>query len=100
VTNVHLIKSSSGFQLVFETDSSFKFIPLRHEFKLDSPYLSEAFSKSEEEAIERVVRRELKSKESDDRIVRIVRNVLTQVYKNMYTRRGFWRDGLNAQDAN
>ena len=54
--------------------------------------LFEALEKGDKERIERIVRRELKSKESNELFLKNVKSALTQLFKTFYTRRTFWRD--------
>lgn len=58
--------------------------------------LAESISKSDEDRIAEIVRRELKGKASEEYLVKVIRSVLTQLFKTFYTRRSFWRDSLNA----
>lgn len=53
---------------------------------------SEAFKTK----VEKIVKDRLKNeKVLEDRVVEITRNVLTQLYKALWTKRSFWRDNLN-----
>lgn len=53
---------------------------------------SEAFKTK----VEKIVKDRLKTeKVLEDRVVEITRNVLTQLYKALWTKRSFWRDNLN-----
>lgn len=61
--------------------------------------LDEAISSSDEEKIEGIVRRVLKSKPSEEVILKMTRNVLVSLFRSLYTRRGFWRDSLSASNA-
>lgn len=45
--------------------------------------------------IEDIVTTKIKgNKELEDKIVDITKNVLTQLYKTLYTKKSFWRDNL------
>ena len=58
--------------------------------------LVEKFTKTDTEEVERIARAIVKDKLDDEHIVKIVRNVLVQLYKTFYTRRSFWTTSLNA----
>jgi len=46
--------------------------------------------------IEKIVKDRLKNeKELEDKVVEITKNVLTQLYKTLWTKRGFWKSGLS-----
>jgi hypothetical protein len=46
--------------------------------------------------IEKIVKDRLKNeKELEDKIVDITKNVLTQLYKALWVKRGLWRDSLS-----
>jgi hypothetical protein len=46
--------------------------------------------------IEKIVKDKLKNdKELEDKVVEITKNVLTQLYKTLWVRRGMWRDTLS-----
>ena len=46
--------------------------------------------------IEKIVKDRIKNeKELEDKVVEITRNVLTQLYKNLWTKRAFWRNNLS-----
>lgn len=46
--------------------------------------------------IEDIVTTKIKgNKELEDKIVDITKNVLTQLYKTLYTKKSFWRDNLS-----
>ena len=48
--------------------------------------------------IERIVKDRIKNeKELEDKVVDITRNVITQLYKVLWTKRGFWRNMLKNQ---
>lgn len=57
--------------------------------------LHEAFTQSDEDKIEQIVRREIKGKAFEDRVLKLSKGILTQLFKNLYTRRSTWRDPLN-----
>jgi hypothetical protein len=45
--------------------------------------------------VERIVKDRLKNeKELEDRVVKITKNVITQLYKTLWTRRGMWQSQL------
>lgn len=45
--------------------------------------------------VEKIVKDKLKdNKELEDKIVDITKNVITQLYKTLWVKRGFWRDNL------
>ena len=55
-------------------------------------YMSSADFKSK---VEKIVKDRLKNeKEIEDKVVEITKNVLTQLFKTLYTKRGFWKDNL------
>ena len=46
--------------------------------------------------IEKIVKDRLKNeKELESKVVEITKNVLTQLYKTLWTKRGFWKSGLS-----
>ena len=46
--------------------------------------------------IEKIVKDKLKNnKELDDKVVDITKNVLTQLYKTLWTKRNFWKSSLS-----
>jgi hypothetical protein len=46
--------------------------------------------------IEKIVKDKLKNdKDLEDKVVEITKNVLTQLYKTLWVRRGMWRDTLS-----
>jgi len=46
--------------------------------------------------IEKIVKDRLKNdKELEDKVVEITRNVLTQLYKTLWVKRGMWRNSLS-----
>ena len=46
--------------------------------------------------IEKIVKDRIKNeKELEDKVVEITRNVLTQLYKNLWVKRAFWRNNLS-----
>jgi hypothetical protein len=46
--------------------------------------------------VEKIVKDRLKNeKELEDKIVEITKNVLTQLYKTLWTKKSFWRDNLS-----
>lgn len=50
--------------------------------------------------IEKIIKDKLKSnKELEDKIVDITKNVLTQLYKTLWVRRGMWRDTLSNKSS-
>jgi hypothetical protein len=85
---VYILEHRSRFQLVFDRGSCVSFHPV-------SVTLQESLSKTDEEKIEKIIRRELKGKEFEERVLKLTKGVLTQLYKLFYTRRAFWRDSLN-----
>ena len=67
-------------------------------------YLTETFTQTDKLEIERIVRKEikdsmtdskLKSKEFEKRLVDVSKNVLVQLYKQLYNKRSFWTSGLS-----
>lgn len=62
-------------------------------------YLVEDISSKDEERVEAIVRRVLKSKPSEEVLLKMTRNVLVSLFKALYTRRGFWRDSLSATNS-
>lgn len=55
------------------------------------------FSRADTDVVTQIVKRELKSKESDERILKLTKAVLTSLFKQLYTRRSTWKDGLTLQ---
>jgi hypothetical protein len=52
-------------------------------------------SKSFKDKVEKIVKDKIKSdKELEDKVVEITTNVLTQLYKTLWAKRGFWRNDL------
>jgi hypothetical protein len=52
------------------------------------------------EKIEKIVKDKLKNnQELDDKIVEITRNVLTQLYKTLWNKRGIWRNNLTNKSS-
>ena len=50
--------------------------------------------------IEAIVKDRLKNeKELEDKVVEITKNVLTQLYKVLWTKRGVWRDNLTNKSS-
>ena len=50
--------------------------------------------------VEKIVKDKLKDdKELEDKIVEITKNVLTQLYKTLWTKRGFWRNDLKNKSS-
>jgi hypothetical protein len=50
--------------------------------------------------IEKIVKDKLKDdKGLEDKMVEITKNVLTQLYKTLWTRRGFWRNDLKNKSS-
>jgi hypothetical protein len=50
--------------------------------------------------VEAIVKDHLKNnKELEDQVVDITKNVLTQLYKTLWTKRGFWKSALKNQSA-
>lgn len=46
--------------------------------------------------IEKIVKDRIKNeKELEDKVVEITKNVLTQLYKTLWTKRGFWRSNIS-----
>jgi tryptophanyl-tRNA synthetase len=53
-------------------------------------------SKEFKSKIEKIVKDRLKDdKELEDKMVEISKNVITQLYKTLWTRRSFWRSNLS-----
>ncbi len=52
-------------------------------------------SKSFKDNIGKIIKDKIKNdKEIEDQIVDITRNVITQLYKTLWTKRGFWRNEI------
>lgn len=46
--------------------------------------------------IEKIVKDRIKNeKELEDKVVEITKNVLTQLYKTLWTKRGFWKSNIS-----
>jgi hypothetical protein len=57
-------------------------------------------SKTFNNKIEKIVKDQLKNdKDLEDKVVEITKNVLTQLYKTLWTRRGFWRNDLKNKSS-
>ena len=57
-------------------------------------------SKDLDDKIEKIIKAKLKNnKELEDKVVDITRNVLTQLYKNLWVKRNFWRSSLSNKSA-
>lgn len=57
---------------------------------------SNAFKKN----IEKIIADKLKDdKELENKVVEISKNVLTQLYKTLWTKRNFWRDSLSNKNS-
>ena len=53
-------------------------------------------TKTFKDKVEKIVKDKLKNdKELEDKVVEITKNVLTQLYKTLWVRRGMWRDTLS-----
>jgi hypothetical protein len=74
--------------------------------RLHEEYMTKTDTKSEikkymdssefKSKIEKIVKDRIKKdKELEDKVVEITRNVLTQLYKTLWTKRAFWRGGLS-----
>jgi hypothetical protein len=52
------------------------------------------------EKVEKIVKDRLKNdKELEDKVVEITKNVLTQLYKTLWVKRGMWRNSLSNKSA-
>jgi hypothetical protein len=52
------------------------------------------------EKVGKIVKDKLKNdKELEDKVVEITKNVLTQLYKTLWVKRGMWRDSLSNKSA-
>jgi hypothetical protein len=52
------------------------------------------------EKVEKIVKDKLKNdKELEDKVVEITKNVLTQLYKTLWVKRGMWRNSLSNKSA-
>jgi hypothetical protein len=50
--------------------------------------------------IEKIVKDKIKNdKELEDKVVEITKNVLTQLYKTLWVKRGMWRNSLSNKSA-
>lgn len=48
--------------------------------------------------IEKIIKDRIKNeKELEDKVVEITKNVLTQLYKTLWTKRGFWASNLKSK---
>ena len=63
--------------------------------------ISKALSSNELKAkVEDIVKKHLKNnKEIEDQMVDITKNVLTQLYKTLWTKRSFWKGALKNRPA-
>jgi len=53
-------------------------------------------TKTFKDKVEKIVKDKIKNdKELEDKVVEITKNVLTQLYKTLWVRRGMWRDTLS-----
>lgn len=55
------------------------------------------FSRSDEDRVVDIVRRELKSQTTDERVLKLSKAILTSLFKQLWTRRAQWKDGLTTQ---
>jgi len=66
---------------------------------LPSPILEtalvETISSDDAAKIQSLIRGQFRTEEFNERVLRLVKNILTQLYKSLYTRRSFWRDTLS-----
>jgi hypothetical protein len=52
------------------------------------------------EKVEKIIKDRLKNdKELEDKVVEITKNVLTQLYKTLWVKRGMWRNSLSNKSA-
>jgi len=57
-------------------------------------------SKAFKDKIEKIVKDKIKTDvELEDKVVEITKNVLTQLYKTLWTKRGFWRNDLKNKSS-
>jgi hypothetical protein len=57
-------------------------------------------SKEFKDKIEKIVKDRLKNeKELENKVVDITKNVLTQLYKTLWVKRGIWRDNLSNKSS-
>ena len=57
-------------------------------------------SKDFKSKVEKIVKDRLKDdKELEDKVVEITRNVLTQLYKTLWVKRGVWRNNLTNKSS-
>lgn len=61
--------------------------------------LHETISRSDEDKIEAIVKRVLKGSDYEKIFLRMSKNVLTSLFKLLYTRRASWRDSLSATQS-
>ncbi len=49
--------------------------------------------------IEKIVKDRIKNeKELEDKVVEITKNVITQLYKTLWTKRAFWKSGISNKE--
>jgi hypothetical protein len=75
---------------------------LSREDKADVKKEIRAFMDSSEfkNKVEKIVKDKVKGdKDLEDKIVDITKNVLTQLYKTLWTKRGFWKSSLKNSPA-
>ena len=57
-------------------------------------------SKTFKDKVEKIVKDRLKdNKELEDKVVEITKNVLTQLYKTLWVKRGVWRNNLTNKSS-
>lgn len=61
--------------------------------------LQEAFSSGDEDRVEEIVRKVLKTSASEAVLLKVTKNVLVSLFKALYTKRGFWKDSLSASNS-
>jgi hypothetical protein len=61
------------------------------------PPLLEELTASDKEAIEKMIHKEFKDKAFEDLFVKYYKNATASVYRNMFTRKSLWQDGVSVK---
>ncbi len=57
--------------------------------------VQEKLTQSDEDRVKQLVRQELKGRDNEKIIFKLIQNVLGSLFKTFYVRRSFWRDSLS-----
>ena len=67
-------------------------------YEVSARQVNEALTPTDREEVERIVRAELKGTKNEAYLLKIIQNVLSSLFKGLYTRRSCWRDGLSTRN--